>query len=288
MGRYIRDRRIRIVHTFDVPLTLFGVPAAKMFRAPLVLSSQRAHRGLVSPFTRHLLRLTDSMADGIVVNSKSVRRQLIEEDRVPPSRLHLCYNAINTQRFHPCPRSRVAPPVVGVVCALRPEKDLPTLLEAFARVQRLHAQAKLLLVGGGPMLPQLEALRDSLGLNAACQIEPASADVTGWLHSIDIFVLPSKSEALSNSLMEAMACGCCAVASRTGGNPELVKDGRTGLLFEPGDAAGLAARLQTLIEGRELRQSLAAAGTAFIRSFTVQASARRMEEIYSTLTYDRT
>ena len=101
---------------------------------------------------------------------------------------------------------------------------------------------------------------------------------------MDIFVLPSLSEALSNSLMEAMACGCCAVASRTGGNVELVAEGRTGRLFEPGNAAELALVLEDLIADDARRKDTAAEGRRFIEEqFSFGAMARRMEEIYTLL-----
>ncbi len=288
LGRHIRDRRIAIVHTFDAPMNQFGVPVARAFGVPIVLSSQRAHRDLVSPAARHILRLTDLLVDAIVVNSLAVRRQLIEEDRVPPRKIHLCYNAIDTARF--CPGPRVRPPalreaelVVGVVCAIRPEKGLRTLLDAFAQVRQTHPGVRLVIVGSGPALPELEARRRELALEDACRLEPATADVAAWLHAIDVFVLPSLSEALSNSLMEAMACGCCVVASRTGGNPELIDHDRTGLLFPPGDAASLAQCLSRLASDPGLRHRLGAAGTAFIEKFSVQASVRRMEQIYTAL-----
>jgi glycosyltransferase involved in cell wall biosynthesis len=164
---------------------------------------------------------------------------------------------------------------------LRVEKGLDTLLEAFARVKNLRPALRLVLVGSGVMLAGLQALARSLGIAEQCSFEPATKDVTQWLGAIDIFVLPSRSEALSNALMEAMACGCAVVASRVGGNPELVLDGETGLLFEKSDAAGLAARLRLLIEDEPLRRRLASAGSRMIREkFSLQSSARRMEQIY--------
>ena len=102
---------------------------------------------------------------------------------------------------------------------------------------------KLVMVGSGPMLAELQA-----GGDADCHFEPAVRNVAPWLRAMDIFVLPSLSEALSNSLMEAMGCGCCPVASDTGGNPELVEDGETGLLFPVGDAEALAERLARLVD----------------------------------------
>jgi glycosyltransferase involved in cell wall biosynthesis len=98
---------------------------------------------------------------------------------------------------------------------------------------------------------------------------------------MDIFVLPSLSESFSNALMEAMASGCAVVASRVGGNPELVIPGETGLLFEAGQSDELAGALLRLAESAPLRQQLADRASEIIRSrFTVAAAAHRLEEIY--------
>jgi glycosyltransferase involved in cell wall biosynthesis len=287
MGRYMNRHGIELVHTFDTPMNLFGVPAARMFRAPRVISSQRASRSLTPPLARKLLRITDRLSDGVVVNCRELRRHLIEDERVPPSRIHLCYNGIDTAQFHLGERRSAGPVVIGVVCALRPEKGLGTLLEAFARLRRDHADldgAQLLIVGSGPARAELEALSRDLGIASHCRFEPAQSQVAQWLRRIDIFVLPSFSEALSNSLMEAMACGCAVIASRVGGNPELVEHGRTGLLFEPGAPAALASALELLVRNETMRRELAAAAARFIHAtFPVAAAVRRMEEIYSTV-----
>ncbi len=174
--------------------------------------------------------------------------------------------------------------MIGVVCALRPEKGLNTLLEGFARVRQWRAGMKLAIVGSGPMLEPLQHEARALGIFEDCVFVPATAQVTAWLRAIDIFVLPSLSEALSNSLMEAMACGCCTVATSVGGNPELVRNGETGLSFEPGNSEGLSAVLRTLIENEALRRRLASAGSEFIRQhFSTRAAADRMAEIYTYL-----
>jgi len=134
------------------------------------------------------------------------------------------------------------------------------------------------------MREALEVEAAALGIRDDCVFARFTDQVTDWLRAIDIFVLPSVSEALSNGLMEAMACGCAVIASKVGGNPELVRDGETGLLFEPGDAGGLAAALATLIQNEARRKKMAAAGTAFIQEhFSIHAAAQRMGEIYSQL-----
>jgi glycosyltransferase involved in cell wall biosynthesis len=281
---YIRRYDIRIVHTFDYPMNLVGAPAARWARAPVVITSQRASRHL-TPRLRPCLRFTDRLADGVVVNSEAVRRELLTEDDVPPEKIHLCRNAIDTNRFHPTPRDPERDCLtIGVICALRPEKGLPTLLEAFQRVRDLRPGMRLLVVGSGPMQERLERQAAALGLGPQCHFEPATSDVPRWLEGIDIFVLPSLSEAFSNSLMEAMACGCCPIASRVGGNPELIDDARTGLLFQAGSSESLAECLTRVIHDAALRRRLAEAAAQRIQAdFSLAVAGRRLGEIYEAL-----
>jgi glycosyltransferase involved in cell wall biosynthesis len=287
--RYIREQGIRLVHTFDTPANLYGVPAARMAGSTAILSSQRVHRGLWPAMVRHALRVTDRMVDGIVVNCEFLRRHLRDDEKTPGELIHLCYNGIDTTVFQPArghrPEAlRDASLVIGVVCGLRPEKGLETLLDAFAAVRGLAPGMKLAIVGSGPCLAELQDRARALGILPGCVFEPATSRVPDWLHAIDIFVLPSLSEALSNSLMEAMACGCCVVASRVGGNPELVAGRETGMLFTPRDTAGLAEILGRLVREPSLRCELASNGVRLIHSrFSIQAAAQRMGEIYSTL-----
>ncbi len=280
-GAYLERSRIQLVHPFDVPGVLFAVPASRFFRVP-VLSSQRVLRSLCSPYHRHLLRITDRMVDGIVVNSATVGHLLAEEDKVPPQSVHLCYNGIDTAVFRPGPRRLDGPGlVVGTLARFRKEKDQALLLEAFGRIRRRRGDLRLRLVGGGELEQDLRRRAAGLGLEDCCSIEPATACAAGVLQALDIFVLPSRSEALSNSLMEAMACECCAIATNVGGNPELIAHGETGLLFSPGRCDELAAHLDRVIEDGALRRRLAAAGARFVAErFTVKASVANMAAIY--------
>src|SRR5215469_666595 len=285
LGRYLRRNRIQLVHTFDVPLTCFGVPVSRAFGVPFVLSSQRADRAL-HPRFRRLIRLTDRMVDGIVVNCEAMRRHMVEDEGASPQLLHVCHNWIDAARFYPQPKLRPgalsqASLVIGVVCVLRPEKDLATLVEAFARVAPAAPGLVLLIVGSGPMLGPLQDQARELGIYSHCVFQHDVSDVAPWLREIDIFVLPSRSEALSNSLMEGMACGCCPIASRVGGNPELVEDGHTGLLFRPGDAEDLAEKLRSLIASDRARAALGAQAARSIRQrFHRQGPVQRMADIY--------
>jgi len=289
IAAYVREQNIRLVHTFDTPANLCGIPAACLGGSAVVLSSQRVDRALWAAWQRHWLRITDHLVDGIVVNCEFLRRHLRDEERAPAGLIHLCYNGVDTRAFQPVQSARpdglrAATLVVGVVCALRPEKGLDTLLDAFAAVRGLVPGMKLAIVGSGPCLAELQDRARALAILPDCVFEPATPRVADWLHAIDIFVLPSLSEALSNSLMEAMACGCCVVASRVGGNPELVVHGETGMLFEPRDAAGLAAVLCLLVRDPARRGELASNAARFIHSrFSLETAAHTMGEIYSAL-----
>ncbi len=293
LTRYVRRNKIRLIHSFDYPLTVFAIPIGRFFTRAAVVSSQRSHRDLIPPAYRRLVRLTDPLADAIVVNCDFVRRHLEQDEHVSARRIQLCYNGIDLDVFRPLDASRpvnLAPGsfVIGVVSVLRPEKGLHTLLQAFAGVRHLRSGMKLAVVGDGSMLESLQSAACTLRIHEDCVFAHSTSQVADWLRAIDIFVLPSLSEALSNSLMEAMACGCCAVASNVGGNPELIRSGETGLLFKSGDPAALSAALQMLIEDESLRKRIAAAGTAFVREhFSIAASARRMGEIYTQLIENR-
>jgi L-malate glycosyltransferase len=282
LRRYLMRHNIQLLHTFDVPMNLFAIPVARLAGTPVILSSQRAFRGLTPGLHRRLLRLTDRLADGIVVNGEAVRRHLIDEESVPPDKIHLCYNGIDITRFTPLPRPDRPGLTIGVACALRPEKDIATLIRAFAQARQ--PLWRLMIVGSGPCLPDLQTLVCDLGLTDAATFHPTTDDVPARLQEMDIFVLPSLSESFSNSLMEAMASGCAVVASRVGGNSELVIPDQTGLLFEAGQSEELAGALRRLGESAPLRKQLAARASEFIRGrFPVAAAARRLEEIYGAL-----
>jgi glycosyltransferase involved in cell wall biosynthesis len=289
MGRYIREHGIQLVHPFDVPTVIFGVPVARFFRVPVVIASQLSYRDQYLSREWHLLRLADRMVDALVVNSQAVGRHMQEDEKVNPDLLYLCYNGVDTKVFYPKPIPR--PPsiagasvVIGAVVNLRPEKGLDILLAAYARMCKRHTGTKLLLVGFGPIGDQLVAQARELGITDDCVFEDGRSDVSDWMRVIDIFVLPSRSESFSNALLEAMASGCCVVGSRVGGTPELIHEGETGLLFDSGDVVGLAQCLDQLAGREALRTRLAEAAYRFSRrQLTIERSMDRMSALYTSL-----
>lgn len=285
LGAYLKINRIQVVHAFDVPTDLFAVPVARFYRSPAVIASNLSHRGLVTTTGRYLLRFSDRLAHKVVVNSKAVQQELIENEGVPPQRIVLSYNGVDTSIFHPEPRARKvfenASVVIGAVCALRREKRIDLLLEAFAGLRPAAPEARLLIVGSGPMLSSLERQAAALHLQDVCHFEPSKTEVAEWMRSIDIFVAASDSESFPNALLEAMACGCCVVGSRVGGIPELISAGRNGLLFERGNVADLTAQLAQIVSNEPLRCDLASQAVQTAHgSFSIEAAVSRMENLY--------
>jgi glycosyltransferase involved in cell wall biosynthesis len=223
-----------------------------------------------------------------VVNCEAVGRHLREDYGLPAGKIHVCRNGLDTSVFQPQGSSdekpaalRDAELVIGSVSVLRPIKSVCTLVSAFAKIKDLRPGLKLAIVGSGQMREEIGNQVRELGIADQCILHPSTPDVAPWLRAIDVFVLPSTSEALSNSLMEAMACGCAAVASNVGGNPELVRHGETGLLFAPSDAEDLARQLTTMLTSDELRHRLAAAGSAWVaKNLSREAAMQCMETIY--------
>ncbi len=285
MQRYIREHGVQVVHAYDSS-AVFVAPIARALRVPAVLSSTLGNRNLLDARTRRQVRWTDKIVDSVVVNCEAMRRHMIDDEHLPDARIELCYNGVDTTQFYPGPARRHAPVddaplVIGAVCVLRPEKDLNILQEAFASIRHLNPGMKLLIVGSGPELPRLMANSRRLGLLEDCVFVPATQLVPQFLRSFDIFVSCSKSEAFSNTILEAMACGRAVVGSRVGGTPELIGNDERGLLFQSGDAGDLGAKLTRLMENESLRQEFGTRAAQFAREkFSIGIAAGRMAEIY--------
>ena len=289
LRRYIREHDIQVVHSYDAS-GVFVIPVAGSTNVPVKIASQLSYRGILDARTQRLLRMTDGLADAMLVNCEAIGRYMVEDEHIPAERVELCYNGVVTTEFYPCNVPRPEPLttagfVIGTVCALRPEKALAMLQESFAQIRHMKPGMKLVLVGSGPELSALQENAVRLGIAEASVFIPATRDVATWMRSMDIFVLPSYSEAFSNSLLEAMACGCSVVGSRVGGTPELIgsHDDR-GLLFESGKGQDLALKLAQLISDEPLRRELGERAARFVReNLTIEIAVARTAAMYERL-----
>ncbi|MBV9679330.1 MAG: glycosyltransferase [Acidobacteriaceae bacterium] len=289
MGAYIRQHGIQLLHTFDVPTNIVAAPVARWYRVPAVITSQLSFRSMYTVRQRMFLRLTDRLSDFVVVNSRAVGNSLEREIGLPPEKIYLCYNGVNLSEFFPGaaerpPELRDASVIIGSVCVMRPEKRIDWVIRAFAEVRQTNSGARLLLVGSGPELPRLTALRDSLGLSGACVFVPGQPDVADWMRTIDIYINSSCLESFPNGLLEAMACGCCVIGSRVGGIPELVSHGENGLTFDPDKLEDLTEALRLVLHDSALRQAFKEKAWATARErFSMKINLQRTEALYHQL-----
>ena len=229
----------------------------------------------------------------VVAISDYNRRFLLAHARGRQLSIHIVHYGIDPARFtfRPRPEGAERPPRIACVARLLPYKGHSVLLRAVAGAPPPLAGAQLELVGDGPLRADLEAEAARLGLAGRVHFhgsvpEPAVAEV---LDSVDIFALPSiiapdgDMEGIPNALIEAMAAGLPAVSTRQSGVPELIRDGESGYLAEPGDVEGLRdALLRALTDPDPERR--AAAGRAVVEAeFDQRRSARRLVELFTTV-----
>jgi L-malate glycosyltransferase len=280
--RYLKRNRIRVVQGFDFTLNVFATAIARTVPGVRALSTQRCETKLIDAKYQRATRFIHRIASGVVVNSRQLESQLSDEIGLSPSRLHVCWNGIDTDQFTPgdAPRGLT----IGCVCVLRPEKNLGLLLRAFQTLRGSHSEARLIIVGSGPEEAPLKALAAELQLDLFCEFRPATTDVAPHLREMEIFVLPSFSEGLSNSLMEAMACGCVPVAADLPSNGELVVPGTHGILFQNGVQSSLEGALATLAANPDLRSRFRQAARSRIElEFSIPVAAGRLQDLYDRL-----
>ena len=286
-------------------------------RAALALAEQGATRPYVvstvhssrvrSAADRRLVRTLTPSMDRLIAVSRSILAKLESEGRTTVP-IELIYNGVDLERYEyqeaccTLPEEYGFPegsPMVGVVARLEPEKGHATLLEAWSRVLRRVPEARLLVIGEGSLRPTLEAQAESLGLLG----EPCSGDrcvgtrgarpgakvlftglrddVPAVTAALDVAVLPSYREAQGLAILEAMALRRPVVATAVGGVPEMIEDGRTGLLVAPRDAGALADAIARVLTDHPLADMLARAGHDMVHErFSVDGMARAVSAIY--------
>lgn len=216
---------------------------------------------------------------------------------VPEARVTQIYNGVDQERFHPRVGERVhlgcpeffagARCVIGSIGRMAEVKDYPGLVEAFIRLCRSREDAaglRLVMVGEGPAREICQAMLDAAGLSAQAWLPGDRSDTPEWLRAFDLFVLNSLGEGISNTILEAMATGLPVLATRVGGNPELVLPGETGLLLPPGEPDTLAQAMGAYVDdqARRIKEGHAARGR-IERDFDWQRATAGYAAIYDRL-----
>ena len=283
LARYIRRRRIGIVHSFDFYSNVYGVLAGRLARTGVAIASQRDLGNLRPSAQQRINRMTLYFAHYVLANSEAAATRVRLDGRVHPERVFVIPNGVDTAKFAPLERGGDIRPVrvFGTVSNLRPEKGLGDLVRATALLRDRYPDVRMVIWGEGPLRSELATLIRSLGLESLVQLPGHTDDARATLCTMDAFILPSLSESCSNSLMEAMAAGLPVIASDTGGNPELVLDGSSGLLVRPGDPADLARAMGHLMDNPAIAATLGTQAAQQARAkFALPAMLARIEALY--------
>jgi glycosyltransferase involved in cell wall biosynthesis len=280
LARWCRRHRLQIVQTCDIYGNIAGLAAAALARVPVRIGSRR---GIVSPTGREsLLRLQRAAyraADRIVANSEAAAEQLAREG-IPRARVTVIANGIDLEPFE-APRTATLGPVVTTVANLRPGKGHEVLLRAAELVLRQRPDVRFQFVGTGSCQAALEAQAQALGIDAAVSFLGQRRDVAALLRGSTAFAFPSFMEAFPNGVMEAMAAELPVVATRVGGIPELIEDGRNGILVPSGDHEALAQGLLRVLSDPALAAGLAAAARSTVaQRYSFQRMVSDFEALY--------
>jgi glycosyltransferase involved in cell wall biosynthesis len=288
LSRIVRELRPDIVHAHD-PHAVATASLALSFltsgRCPGLIASRRVAFHLKgNTFSRWKYHQVDCF----VAASNAIRHTLIE-DGIDPGRIVTVYEGIDVHRVQLEPAANIHAefwlpthaPIVGAVAALTQEKGHKYLIDAAALVIREVPEAHFVILGEGDLRPALERQVKELRLDKHVLLPGFRPDVLSFIRSFDLFVMSSLAEGLGTSLLDAMALSKATVATDTGGIPEVVVEGETGLLVPPRDHRALADAVIRLLKDPVKRGQMGAAGLARVtRVFSAERMVEKTLEVY--------
>lgn len=291
-ARYLKKECIDIVHAYGFYAITFAVPPARFAGVPAIVASIRDTGDHLTPMKRRVQKQICRLADCVLANAEAVRQNLLESG-YNGEKIAVIKNGISlTGYFKRGSSSGLreelgAPadaPLIAVLSRLRPLKGIEYFLKAAAIIAPRFPNARFLLIGDGPYREQLEQHVARLELGRRVIFMGFRLDIPKLLSEITLSVLPSLSEGLSNALLESMAAGIPVVATRVGGNPELVEDGTTGLLVPTRDHQALAGAISLLLGNPDLAERMGAAARQRVAErFPMQLAIRTTERLYQRL-----
>lgn len=255
LARHLRRHRVAVAHAFDFYSNLMLIPAARMAMVQVVIGSHRQLGDLLTPLQFRAQNAAFGMCDRVLCNSRAAAERLAQAG-IAEGKLVVIPNALPDEAF-----SETVPAIphepgalrVGMIARMNDTvKNHPLFLKMASQLAQKHPHVQFVLVGDGPLRASLEATASELGLGSRVQFLGDRRDIPAVLASLDITVLPSRSESLSNVILESMAAGVPVVATNVGGNGELISDGETGFLTAE-DASALARAVGYLLTDAELR-----------------------------------
>jgi glycosyltransferase involved in cell wall biosynthesis len=291
-SRFLKKERIDVLQVYFPDSTYFGLLAGWSAGVRHRIRTRNNVGHWLTPLHRLLGRAFNLLTTKTVANCRAARAALLAAERPAPESVVVLENGVDLERFlslePPDVWDPAGPVRVGAVANLRHVKGLDVLLRVFARLAPDFQGMTLHLGGEGEERAALEEAARAAGLARRVEFFGRVNDVPGFLATLDIAVLPSRAEGMSNALLEYMAAARPLVATATGATPELIESGRQGLLVPPGDELALADALGRLLSAPEYAISLAvAARQRAAERHSRAAMVRRFEDFYQTLMSQR-
>jgi glycosyltransferase involved in cell wall biosynthesis len=286
LSRSLRQQHIQIAHAFDFYTNLTLIPAARFARVPVVIGSQRQLGDLLTPLQFRAQAVAFRWCDAVVCNSRAAADRLAEYG-LSRDKLVVIGNALPAEAFARVPAAVPRKPGslrVGMVARMNARyKNHAGFLRIAKRISQQVPDVEFLLAGDGPLREELEREAQTLGIGNRVIFLGDRRDIPAVLASIDVAVLTSDSESLSNVILEAMAAGLPVVAYGVGGNAELVNEER-GELVSGGDEGGFAAAVGRLLLAPSMRAQLGRNARQFAEdNFGLENVRARYEDCYRTL-----
>lgn len=294
LARIFKKNQYDIIYTHAWNTLLEGYIPAVLARTPVKIHGEHGTFER-SPKKDRLQRSIWGRFDAVTVVAADLQNKMRDLFGYTKENVTVVYNGIDVTKLHPSAEKRQAfreahglagKFLVGTVGRFHPVKDHFTLIRGFARFRASVPEARLLFVGKetDDLYPEYTKLMDELGVREDVVLVDPTPDVDKIYAALDVFVLSSISEGCSNVILESLGCGAPVLATRTGGNPELVQENINGLLFKVGDDKGLADRLMQLYNDAAMRKAFGAAGSKYIHEhFTIENTVRNYENLYRKL-----
>ena len=281
LWRLARHFRPHVLHTWMFTANAFGRAAGILAGVPIRVAGERA----VDTWKTGPYWLTDRIlaawTDRIVANCTAIKDFVSEKVSLSEEKIGVIPNGVEFQRFAVREHRDEGDVVFCSIGRLTRQKRMDLFIRAMAGLREEGLAAKGRIVGEGPLKSELEELIGKLGLEDAVELRAPTDDVPGMLAESDILVLASDWEGMPNVVLEAMSAGLPVVATAVDGSRELVVEGVTGLLTEPGNPTALAAAMSRLAGSVELRQQFGQAGRRRVEEeFSMERMVERYQELY--------
>lgn len=295
--RLLRKEEIIIVQSFLTSSRIFGTLAARLAGVPVILCGIRGEAVIFHQLRhRFFSRLANRFVHLFIANSQAMKKRLRECEGIRGERIAVVRNGVDLERFSGTtspsgirerldfsPRQKV----VGYIGSLIPVKRIDVFLRAASEVALIHPGARFLIVGSAlphidrDMGDKLHALAGDLGIASSVVFLDFQSDMPRVYSSMDLLVLPSASEGMSNTLLEAMAMSLPVIASDIDANREVVVDGRNGFLFPVGDHGALAGKIMDLLGNDDLARRFGDESRRITEEvFEINSMIRNTAEVY--------